>query len=128
MNALLDLLYGCHGCGLIDCECSEDEAEQDSNDRSSPQHHTSHSTPPLSLEARHPLPPGNDSSSWTLPPTPPCESCGGVNFGPSPSSLCFACIPPLQSKATSYSNSPSRTPPGTPPRMRLETVSKKNRS
>ena len=116
VNSLLDLLYGCNGCGFMNCECSEDEAEPNSSDRS-----------PLSLEPRHPLPPGNDLSSWAPPPTPPCESCGGINFGPSPSSLCFACVPPLQSKAASYNNSPSRTPPGTPPRMRLETVSNKNR-
>ena len=126
LNSLLDILYGCHGCGLCQCECSEDEAEPDTNDRSSPQHHTPHSSPPPSPEAQ-PITPGNDSSSWTPPPTPPCESCGGENYGPSPSSLCFACIPPFQIKDKSFSSSPSRTPPGTPPRMRLEPESSKSR-
>ena len=128
LNSLLDILYGCHGCGLVNCECDEDEADPDSNDKSSPQRPTPHSSRSPSPEVQYPLPPGKCSpSSWTPPPTPPCESCGGVNFGPSPGSLCFVCIPPLQSKAPSSSSSPSRTPPGTPPNMRLKIINSKNR-
>lgn len=119
MNSLLDLLYGCYECGLNQCECNdslkEDKIELDSSTSLS-KHHTSHLSPPTSPAAGHPLQPGCGTSPWTPPPTPPSKNCGGVNYGPSPGSLCFSCKPPLQIKAPSNSSSPSRTPPGTPPR------------
>ena len=139
--SLLDALYGgCPECGLDSCECDDyniKEEDYKSEDSSSPQYRASQPSPPLTPSA-HPLPPpGNvlhsDSgeypppssgiSSWTPPPTPPCTSCGGINFGPSPSELCFVCIPPIESKPSHISSSPSWTPPGTPPTSRMETVS-----
>ena len=124
LNSLLDILYGCHECGLCDCECdhsvNEDEDCASSlsllpecvmtgDGKSSPPDTPSQRTPP---EQHHPKP---SLSPWTPPPTPPCASCGGVNFGPCPSSVCFACMPPLPVHDTS---SPARTPPGTPPLAR----------
>ena len=60
------------------------------------------SSPPdstsLPLAARL-LPPGPCSSSpspWRLSPAPPCEGCGGINYGPSPGSPCTLCLPPLE--------------------------------
>ena len=81
---LKDVLYGCCECGLFICECSDAIA----NDSScSPP--TSQPSPPSvsSYETRAPqhLPsPRSGSYSWTPPPTPPCEGCGGINYGPSP--------------------------------------------
>ena len=98
---LKDVLYGCPECGLHSCECCDLE-----NTSSPP------ASPTLAADRSCPSSP----SPWTPPPTPPCVGCGGINFGPCPSSLCFACIPPLQIKQPeSSSSSPSRTPPGTPP-------------
>ena len=141
ITGLLDVLYGCPECGLNSCKCEDyniiKEENYKSEDSSSPQYRASQPSPPLTPSA-HPLPPpGNvlhsDSgeypppssgiSSWTPPPTPPCTSCGGINFGPSPSELCFVCIPPIESKPSHISSSPSWTPPGTPPTSRRETVS-----
>ena len=106
MDSLLDILYGCHECGLCDCECN---ATGESNDTDSP----------LSIPSALLCPPPSSASSpWTPPPTPPCIKCNGVNFGPSPTNVCFACIPPLQNTSQPSSSSPSRTPPGTPPQLR----------
>ena len=119
---LLDVLYGCPECGCNLCECnsslSGDNSDADRNIGSplpslTPAAAVSFETP-ASL-----IPPPSSRSPWIPPPTPPCESCGGINFGPSPSSLCFECIPPLESKPPpDSSDSPSRTPPGTPPQQR----------
>ena len=123
---LKDVLYGCPECGLYSCEC--DDLENGENDYT----HTLSTSPPssppegTSLAAR-PLPPRpcpSSPSPWTPPPTPPCEGCGGINYGPSPGSLCTLCIPPLEIKPCS--SSPSWTPPGTPPRHRLGTASMNN--
>ena len=123
MSSLLDLLYGCDQCGLCECECSNSVKEDDDSflppqcvttwDQSSPDI-TASQTP----AAEHPS--QSSSSPWTPPPTPPCSSCGGINFGPCPSSVCFGCIPTLQSIPEPDASSPSRTPPGTPPLLRLE--------
>ena len=121
---LKDVLYGCPECGLYSCECDDLENEEN--------HTQSHpSSPPAgpnsagsSLQDR---PSPSFPPQWTPPPTPPCEGCGGINFGPSPGSLCFVCIPPLEIKPPPDS-SPSHTPPGTPPptQHRLGTASSKN--
>ena len=108
---LKDVLYGCCECGMYTCECDDFVNEQDD---------CSH-TPLNCVTPSQPSPPSAASLEpgsfpWTPPPTPPCVNCGGVNFGPSPSSLCFGCIPPLESRAPpTSSHSPSTTPPGTPP-------------
>ena len=120
MKSLLDILYGCHECGLCECECS-DSVSVDCGSYLPPQCATTlePSSPPASAQ-RHPSQPSSCPSSWTPPPTPPCISCGGANFGPCPGSVCFACIPPLTIQPEASSNSPSRTPPGTPPLLRIE--------
>ena len=110
---LKDVLYGCPECGLNSCECSGVENE-DNYPSSLPTEFfsqlSSTQNPPQPFSDTFP------SLPWTPPPTPPCVSCGGVNFGPSPSSLCFKCIPPLKCQhQPTTSVSPSRTPPGTPP-------------
>ena len=112
MESLLDILYGCHECGLCACECDDSIPE----DRVTSSEPSSPSAKPFETPApHHPPQPGSSSSSWSPPPTPPCDSCGGTNFGPCPSSVCFACIPPLQMDPELNTRSPSRTPPGTPP-------------
>ena len=110
MESLLDILYGCHECGLCACECDKSIMEDcvTSLEPSTP------SAIP-SETSHHPPQPGSTSYSWSPPPTPPCDSCGRTNFGPCPSSVCFACIPPLQIESELNTSSPSRTPPGTPP-------------
>ena len=116
---LKDVLYGCCECGLYTCECSD--AIADDSSCSPP---TSQPSPPPvtsceTLSPQHLPQPRGGSYSWTPPPTPPCEGCGGVNYGPSPSNHCFDCIPPLECKSHSSSpSSPSRTPPGSPPLQR----------
>ena len=124
LNSLLDVLYGCPECGLNNCECdySVNKGDFQPEDRSFSQHCTTQSSPPPTPSTRLLPPPSSDSSSWTPPPTPPCISCGGINFGPSPNNLCFKCISPLRCKSPQNNISPSRTPPGTPPTIRLETV------
>ena len=109
LNSLLDVLYGCPECGLNKCECNDSVYEDE---------FTSHPSPPPTPAEQHPPPPNSGSPPWTPPPTLPCTSCGGVNFGPSPSSLCFKCIPPLPSRDSTRCSSPSETPPGTPPIFR----------
>ena len=118
---LKDVLYGCPECGLYTCEC--DDAENDDHNYDSPSQPSDvYSDFPPKQNQSKPLCP---ASPWTPPPTPPCEGCGGINYGPSPSSLCFVCIPPLESKIQpDSSSSPSRTPPGTPPLQRLGKPSK----
>ena len=114
MESLLDILYGCHECGLCACECDDSIPE----DRVTSSEPSSPSAKPFETPAPHhppPPQPGSSSSSWSPPPTPPCDSCGGTNFGPCPSSVCFACIPPLQIDQEHNTRSPSGTPPGTPP-------------
>ena len=117
VESLLNLLYGCNKCGLLECECSEDCGSD-----LLPQSETPYEpSPPSAAEApaAQQLPqPSSGSSPWTPPPTPPCDSCGGINFGPCPSSICFNCIEPLQNKPETDTSSPSRTPPGTPPLLR----------
>ena len=126
MKDLLDILYGCHDCGLCECECGD----------SIPGDYVSYlptqcatttepsSPPPTALEtpaSPHPPQPSSTSpSTWTPPPTPPCSSCGGANFGPCPGDVCFGCLPPLQTKPEHTTSSPSRTPPGTPPLLRID--------
>ena len=115
VNSLLDVLYGCCECGLHKCECNDFVEEEES----SPHPISDPPSPPAqATSACHPPPLSTGSPPWTPPPTPPCTSCGGVNFGPSPSSICFGCIPPLQSECPPNSSTPSTTPPGTPPRLR----------
>ena len=126
INSLLDVLYGCPECGLNKCECGEAFMEEDSSSYLPPQCASTvePSFPPSATPSntpaapQHPTQPSSGSSPWTPPPTPPCISCGEANFGPCPSSVCFACIPPLQIKPESNNSSPSRTPPGTPPWLR----------
>ena len=121
VTGLLDVLYGCPECGCNACECTSsvmgENSESDRNVDSPPPFLT-HAA--ASYEIPAPLPPPPSSGPpWTPPPTPPCESCGGINFGPSPSSLCFVCISPPESKTPpDRSDSPSWTPPGTPPQQR----------
>ena len=122
---LKDVLYGCCECGMFTCEC--DDAATEENIRNPPPSAQPSSTSATSSKAPAPQNLSTGSGSyppWTPPPTPPCTDCGGVNFGPSPGSLCFACIPPLECKPLP-SCSPSRTPPGTPPSLqRLDTLSR----
>ena len=124
MKSLLDILYGCHECGLCECECG-DSVTEDCATSLEP------SFPPAALsetpESQHPPRTSSGSSSWSPPPTPPCDTCGGVNFGPCPSNICFGCIPPLQSKPEPDTSSPSRTPPGTPPLLRLKHTATRTR-
>ena len=123
LESLLDVLYGCPECGLNQCECGDSVEEEKPFEQSS-----SHPSPPPTLAPQQPpLACSSGSTPWTPPPTPPCISCGGVNIGPSPSSRCIICISPLQKKSPPHHvSSPSRTPPGTPPLMRLETLASKN--
>ena len=109
---LLDVLYGCPECGCNSCECASSFTGENSEEEMTIDSPLPLLTPSAALPSKIPapiLPPPSSGSLWIPPPTPPCESCGGINFGPSPSSLCFGCIPPLESKT------PSWTPPGTPP-------------
>ena len=120
MKSLLDILYGCHECGLCECECSG-SITGDCDTSLPPECATT-------SEPSSPSPPSHASETaavqhlpqptWTPPPTPPCSSCGGPNFGPCPSSVCFGCIPPWQPEPDT--SSPSRTPPGTPPLLRRD--------
>ena len=112
MKSLLDILYGCHECGLCDCDCHNSVDEETGS--SLPPQSSPPDTPSQTPSQHYPQP----NSQWTPPPTPPCASCGGVNFGPCPGSVCFVCIPPIQSKPEHEATSPSRTPPGTPPQIR----------
>ena len=121
LTSLLDILYGCHECGLCDCECN-DAGDEDCTSSLPPECVTTGdgnlSSPPDTPSQTTPStqhPPHPSLSPWTPPPTPPCASCGGVNFGPCPSSICFGCMPPLISKPVLDTSSPSRTPSGTPP-------------
>ena len=123
VTSLLDILYGCNQCGLLECEC-KDSDEEDNASIPLEECVSTQPPPPLTPTPFLPLsaplpPPSSGQSPWTPPPTPPCSSCGGINFGPSPSNVCFVCIPPLlitsQHSSRGRSPSPSRTPPGTPP-------------
>ena len=119
LESLLDVLYGCPECGLNCCECQDivDEDDPRPDGTSYTQHYTAQPSPPPTPSARLASP----ATPWTPPPTPPCTSCGGINYGPSPSDLCFTCIPPLQSTSPrDSSSSPTTTPPGTPPPIRLK--------
>ena len=135
INSLLDMLYCCHECGLHRCECNghNDSVEEDDSflgqmGNKFPELFSSTSQPsPPSVPSESPAARLLHSPPWTPHQTPPCISCRGLNFGPSPSSLCFNCISPLQSISEPYSSkSPPRTPPGTPPLHRLEIGSNKS--
>ena len=112
MKSLLDILYGCHEFGLCDCDCHNSVDEETGS--SLPPQSSPPDTPSQTPSQHYP----QSSSQWTPPPTPPCASCGGINFGPCPDSVCFVCIPTIQSKPEHEATSPSRTPPGTPPQIR----------
>ena len=123
VNSLLDLLYGCNDCGRHGDFCECDYLEGDGTELSPPDQQVFHqpSPPPAVTSANpddvHPL--TSSTTPWTPPPTPPCSTCGGVNYGPCPTNVCFGCIPPLTVQDTPpCTNSPSRTPPGTPPPLR----------
>ena len=123
VNSLLDLLYGCNACGRFGefCECDDIEGDDAELSASEQQvlRQPSPAPPTVTSVTPHVPPPCSTSPPWTPPPTPPCSSCGGVNFGPCPTSVCFMCIPPLTIPNTQpCSNSPSTTPPGTPPSIR----------
>ena len=126
INSLLDVLYGCHECGLHRCECNDSNDSVTEEDSFLDQMRIN--VPGIFPSTSQPSPPPSESEPtqllhtppWTPPPTPPCIGCGGLNYGPSPSSLCFNCIPPLQPTSEPNScKSPSTTPPGTPPLHRL---------
>ena len=119
INSILDLLYGCNDCGRHGdyCECDNIEG----NDVQLPAPNPQEFCQPSPQHAVTPCipPPCSTSPPWTPPPTPPCGSCGGVNNGPSPTSVCFVCVPSLTTPAHPPSSiSPSTTPPGTPPSFR----------
>ena len=123
VDSLLDLLYGCNDCGRHGDFCECDYLEEDGTELSPPDQQVFHqpSPPPAVTSANpddvHPL--TSSTTPWTPPPTPPCSTCGGVNYGPCPTNVCFGCIPPLTVQDTPpCTNSPSRTPPGTPPPLR----------
>ena len=121
-RSLLDVLYGCPECGLNQCECDDSVK----GDKSFEQ--TSHpSPPPTPAPGQSPLACSGGSTPWTPPPTPPSVSCWGVNIGPSPNSRCIVCISQLKKKSPPNLSSPSRTPPGTPPLIRLDTLASQNR-
>ena len=127
VTSLLDVLYGCPECGLNSCECDNSVNEDDSTEGSSlAQYSTLPSFSPPFSSAQLLAPPSSGSPTWTPPPAPPCTSCGGVKFGPSPNNLCFKCISPLRSKSPHNSSSHTGTPPGTPPALRLESVISRN--
>ena len=114
--------YGCPECGLYSCECDDQENEENYYNSSSPL-----ASPTSVACSFQDTPCPSLPTQWTPPPTPPCAGCGGINFGPSPGSLCMVCIPPLDIKPPpDNSSSPSHTPPGTPPppQHRLGTASK----
>ena len=119
IKSLLDVLYGCSECGLCEeCECYSEECDSSLPAQCA---NTEQSPPPApeSPAQQHPPQPNSWSSPWSPPPTPPCESCGGVNIGPCPSKVGFNCISPLPKyNAETETGSPSRTPPGTPPLLR----------
>ena len=123
VDSLLDVLYGCPECGLHECECNDsvEEVNSISNPIITISTEQCEETSQLSLPCATSfeiLSPCSRLSPWTPPPTPPCENCGGENFGPSPSSVCFACIPPLPTTSQPRRSSPSNTPPGTPPQLK----------
>ena len=118
MKALLDILYGCHECGLCECECG-DSIPGDCVSYLPTQSETT-SEPSSPPPPPPPQPSSSSPSTWTPPPTPLCSSCGGPNYGPCPGDVCFGCLPPLQTKPEHNSSSPSRTPPGTPPLLRRD--------
>ena len=123
--SLLDVLYGCEECGRHGdyCECKDLDGPNDTMEEKNVVH-VSDSDPDcpticpvkpleISISPQQPLP-TSTTLPWTPPATPPCSSCGGDNYGPSPDSVCFGCISPLKIRTVS-SSSPSTTPPGTPP-------------
>ena len=127
MNSLLDVLYGCCECGRHGdfCECDAtagENADTNCQDDTQPDlsslQQASPSPPPTVTPVYLPPPTSISPPPWTPPATPPCSSCGGYNYGPCPTSVCYACIPPTQPSTSSGSMSPSRTPPGTPPPFR----------
>ena len=128
-DSLLDLLYGCNEYGRFGdaCECDADEENNvepsDScffnfNDSlTQPDHfgfpRVPPSPPPTEISETLHLRP----SAWTPPATPPCSSCGSDNYGPCPASVCFACLPSIETRPPTTSSC-STTPPGTPPTLR----------
>ena len=124
MKSLLDVLYGCSNCGMCECECQGECYSEDSGSSVLIQCTTTEISPPPASEtpsARQATPLSSGPSPWTPPPTPPCDSCGGVNYGPCPSKICFKCTLSLPRQPESTSSSLSRTPPGTAPLLRTST-------
>ena len=119
INSLLDLLYGCNDCGRHGDYCECDDIEGNDVDLPAPyQRELRQPSPPPTVTPSIPPPSSTSPPPWTPPPTPPCSRCGGVNYGPCPTSLCFACIPTLTiPDAPPGSDSQSTTPPGTPPSL-----------
>ena len=113
VDNLLDVLYGCPECGCNSCEC--DSFVEEVKSEPEPSYQSANHGPTETSSATPLLPSSSIEYPWTLPPTPPCNSCGGINFGPSPSDICFKCIPPLQTTSQMSRDSQSTTPPGTPP-------------
>ena len=129
-SKLKDVLFGgCPQCGLDCCECSDGDTNYSPLP---PQLSSSPDTVGSAFTSSSKFPAAQhhaQASSGTCPsppPTPPCSRCGGINYGPCPSSLCFGCVPALESQCSS-NTSLSNTPPGTPPPLlKLETVRRKN--
>ena len=134
-TSLLDLLYGCNECGRHGdfCECYTDgENNVEPSDSgffnvdaslTKPDHcdflQATPSPPPTETPVTHLTKPTItlQSSTWTPPATPPCSNCGGDNYGPCPASVCFGCLPSIETTLPS-TVSYSTTPPGTPPTLR----------
>ena len=122
--SLLDVLYGCEECGRHGdyCECNNliehNLLEGDGAPVPDPvclSHSPPSSTHSETFKSPSVSPPTSTTAQWTPPPTPPCSSCGGINYGPCPENVCFVCIPALKARSCSP---PTRTPPGTPPLLR----------
>ena len=70
------------------CRTEPEQCELGQTSPTSPSSGTSVMLQPAQPVSTSPPPP-----LWTPPPTPPCDSCGGENYGPCPTNLCFAYKP-----------------------------------